>query len=128
MRLEMPYTLLVALNPTGSRVFHAGTAWISTQGLKSAWPEFLQMASQAEFRAVAALQVTNDIYTAGAVTEIGTPLASDGANFGVQLDLAAAIANFRWVRFGWNVWYNAGGTPLLFARCGGFVDVVRDDP
>lgn len=125
MRLEMPFTLLVAINNSASKAFHAATPFVTTEDLIFAWPEFFQMASQTDFRAVAAVQVANDIYSPGLVTEIGTPLTADGTNFGVRLDLATAIANSRWARFGWNVWVNSGGTPPLFGRCGGHVNLTR---
>ena len=125
MRLEMPFTLLVALTDSSTKMFHAGTAWVTTEELLAAWAEFAQMASQTDFRAVAALQVANDPNVPGAVTEMGTALTTDGTNFGVRFDPANAIANARWVRFGWNVWFNGSPTPPVFARCGGHVDLFR---
>lgn len=128
MRLEMPYSLLVAINDSSTKLFHAATPFVTTEDLLFAWPEFVQMASQTNFRAVAAVQVANDIYVPGLVTEIGAALTADGTNFGVRLDLATAIANARWARFGWNVWVNSGGAPPLFGRCGGHVDLIRGRP
>lgn len=125
MTFQLPFTLLVAIGDSANKVFHPGTAWGSTDDLLKAWPEFEQAASQPNFRAVAALQVSNDPNVPGASTEIGTALTADGKNWGVNFDVTSAIANFRFVRFGWLVWVNAGGTAPLFGRCGGQVVVTH---
>ena len=93
MTLQMPFTLLVALGDSQNKVFHPSTPWISTKDLLRVWPEFEQIASQANFRAVAALQVCNDTSVPGASTEIGTPLTADGKNWGVDFTATSAIAN-----------------------------------
>lgn len=124
MVLQLPFTLLVALDTP--KVFHPGTPFISAAGLLTAFPEFEQAASQANFRGVVAVQVSNDGITGGTVTEIGTPLTADGHNWGVKFDLVSTIANARFVRFGWYVWLSSAGS-MQFGRCGGQVVLTRSD-
>lgn len=125
MTLQMPFSLLVAIGDVSNKVFHPATAWVSTEEILRIWPEFGQAASQTHFRAVAALQVSNDPNVPGGTTEIGTALTADGKNWGVNFDPASALANFRFVRIGWMVWVNAGGSPPLFGRCGGHVALTQ---
>ena len=86
---------------------------------------FEQMASQVHFRGVFAYQVCNDPMIPGAATEVGTALTADGMNFTGKADIAALLVNARFVRFGWLVWFNAGGAAPLHARCGGQVELWR---
>ena len=44
-------------------------------------------------------------------------------NFGGKVDISSNLANVRWVRFGWLVWLNTGGSAPLHGRCGGDVDL-----
>lgn len=125
MKLPLPFTLLVALGDVDNKVFHAGTAWIPIDQLQFVRAQFEQMASQTNFRAVFAYQVSNDPHVPGAATDVGTALTTDGPNFTAKVDILSALAGYRFVRFGWRVWYNVGGTPPLFGRCGGDAELWR---
>lgn len=126
MTLQLPWTLLVAIGDSNAKVFHPATAWYSTKDLLRVWPEFEQIASQTHFRAVGAIQVTNDPNLPGASTELGSPLTVDGKNWGADTIVTSAIANSRYFRLGWLVWVNTGGAAPLFGRCGGEAVVTFD--
>lgn len=53
--------------------------------------------------------------TPRAFTEMGTALTAAGMNYAPKVDLLTALADYRFVRFGWVVWY-AAGTVAVFGR------------
>lgn len=128
LTLQLPFTQLIGLNGIATRVFHAGTLWVPTEEVDLVRGQFDQMAGTTSFRAVLAYQVANIAHVPIAVggllgTDIGTALTADAMNYTAKVSLASALASYRFVRFGWNVWYDSGGAAPVYGRCGGSVDV-----
>jgi hypothetical protein len=125
MTFDLPWTTLVANTDVNSKRFFPASGWIDASQVGWLRGFFEQLCSQANFRCVFAYQVANADGVPTATYELGTALSADGANNGTLTDVSANTYPGQLVRIGWNVWYNAGGTPPLFARCGGRAHYTR---
>lgn len=120
--IALPWTALVAFADVNNKVFAPATGYVSAADVKRLRGTFEMRGSQTNFRCVFAYQVADSDGSPGAVFELGSAQTADGFNYGTITDVFNNTSPKQLVRFGWNVWYNAGGTPPLFARCGGVVE------
>jgi hypothetical protein len=124
-RVLMPWTTLVATTDVNSKKFFPATGWLRAADVARVKAIWEQISGQTNFRAAFAYQVANSVDTPAPVYELGATLAADATSYGTLTSVSANTNGSVWVRFGWNVWYNAGGTPPLVARVGGSVDYLE---
>ncbi len=121
-RLPLPWSTLVATGDVNNKSFCPATGWVTGGDVKRLRGTFEQRASQTNFRCVFGYQVADSDGNPGAFYELGSSLTADGFNYGTLTDVFSNTQSKQLVRFGWVVWYNSGGTPPLFGRCGGIVE------
>lgn len=121
-RIPLPWTTLVAKTDVNNKEFIPATGFVSAAEALRIRGTFEERAMSTDFRCTFAYQVADSDGSPGTIYGLGSALTADGFNYGVLTDASANIGPKQLVRFGWLVWYNAGGSPPSFARCGGFVE------
>ncbi len=121
-RIALPWTTLAATGDVNNKVFNPATGWLNAADVKRLRGTFEARGLQANHRCIFAYQVADSDGSPGSVYELGSVQTADGFNYGTITDVFNNTSPRQLVRFGWNVWYNTGGTPPLFARLGGVAE------
>jgi hypothetical protein len=120
-RILLPWTTVYADTTSTNYKFFAVTAYMTVAQFRSVRAVIETLALSTNFSVTFAYQLANVETSPQTPVAVGNAITTNTVTFGTLTDIAANIASYQLIRFGF-LTQNTAAATMIFGRAGGYVE------